>query len=114
MPSQVVALEVTLAAIGDRLGPDREALRAAARGLAAAVDELPTRATLWTEYRAVLDTLFEQAGEVADDGQASLLRLVSTPMGHEEESGKADVRAGSSGNRPGVGAALDALAEAGS
>ena len=113
MISQVAALTASLDVIGDRLGAQYEALRAAALGLAEAVDSLPTRATLWTEYRAVLETLFETAGEVADDGQAALLELVRTPVGHGPD-GSSEFGAGGGGDLSGARAAVDAVAAAGS
>lgn len=111
--SQLAALEATLLVVGDRLGPQYEALKAAARGLAEAVDALPTRATLWTEYRAVLGTLFETAGEAVDDGQAGFLELVRTPVGDKTDTGSSNVGSSAGGDRSGVGHAPDAVASAG-
>jgi len=114
MVSQSAALEETLSALGTRVKPEHAALLAAARGLAEAVDALPTRATLWTEYRAVLATLYETAGEVADDGQAALLKLVSTPLGDTKKPRAKNARAGGSGDRKRARPAVDAVATAGS
>lgn len=79
MVSQAEGLEEALKAMD--LRPEHAGYVAYCRGLAAALDEFPARATLWREYRPALEHLLG-LGEVAeDDGQAAFLRLVRPPVG---------------------------------
>ena len=77
--SNVAGLERTLKALrqDDVLEDVDEALVAAARGLAAAVDADPGNGALWREYRAVLASLKEVAAGGIDDEAAAFLRAVS-------------------------------------
>lgn len=70
------------------LGPEHEALCAMVRSLAGAVDENPTDASLWREYRMAVSLLREAAGtddsDDAADDRATFLESVQTPMGDSE------------------------------
>lgn len=82
MVSQAEALAETVEALN--LRPEHRALIAYCEGLAAALDEYPARATLWREYRPAIELLL-QVGEASEgDGEAALLKLVSTPLRHTE------------------------------
>ena len=56
-----------------------EALVTAFLSLACAVDDEPTKADLWREYRAATAALREAASGGVDDEAASFLVTVSTP-----------------------------------
>lgn len=81
MVSQAAALAETVEHLN--LRPEHRALVAYCEGLAAALDEYPSRATLWREYRPAIELLLE-VGEASDDGEAALLELVSTPVRNAE------------------------------
>lgn len=85
MVSQSEALAESLEALD--LRPEHAALVGYCRGLAAAIDQFPSRATLWREYRPAIELLLA-AGEGAEsDGEARLLELVSTAVRHPEKAG---------------------------
>jgi len=70
----------SLKAMADRLGPEHEALVAAARGLAEAVDTDPANASLWREYRAAIADLIEAGGTGGpSDEAAAFLGIIRTP-----------------------------------
>lgn len=97
-----------------KLGPEHGALIAYCEGLAEVIDEHPERATLWREYRPAIEMLLA-SGEVdeEDDGQAALLRLVSTPVGNAKKSRARDAGASGGGGGRKPRAAVDAVAAPG-
>lgn len=95
MRNQAAAVKKALKAM--RLGDEHEALKAYCIGLAEVIDANPKSPGLWGEYRQALDTLLSVAEVGETDGQAALLRLVSTPVGDSETTGTEDAGAGSGG-----------------
>jgi hypothetical protein len=85
----MVATVAVLRAAG-RLENVDEALVAAALSLARAVDEHPSNASLWREYRA-FEVRLRTVGEGASDLDALLARL-SAPVGHTEDGEPSDAR----------------------
>lgn len=85
MVSQADALEASIEALS--LRPEHAALIGYCRGLAAALDEYPSRATLWREYRPALELLLAVGEGAESDGEAQLLELVSTAVRHAEKAG---------------------------
>ncbi len=80
MRRNAAGLERTLKALKPRLPPDAEALIAAARGLAIAVDGAPDNASLWREYRAAIAELIEAGvNDDPDADTAAFLGTVRTP-----------------------------------
>ena len=108
MRSQVRAARKAIAAM--RLGPEHEALKAYCVGLAEVIDENPKSPGLWGEYRQALETLLSVAEVGETDGQAALLRLVSTPVGDSAAAGTEDVGAGGGSGGSDVGSTSDAVA----
>jgi len=73
-------LERTLKALKSRLPDEADALIAAARGLANAVDTEPANASLWREYRASIAALIEAgANDDPDDDTAAFFGSIRTP-----------------------------------
>ena len=70
----------TLEASGDLSLVD-DALVAAARGLAAAVDDDPSNAALWRELRAVYNDLREAAAGGVDDDTQTFRLSIQAPRG---------------------------------
>jgi hypothetical protein len=85
MVSQAEALKEALAAMD--LRPEHRALVGYCEGLAEALDEFPSRATLWREYRPAIELLLAVGEAKADDGKAQLLSLVSTPVRDSTKAG---------------------------
>lgn len=83
--SQSDALAETVEALS--LRPEHRALVAYCEGLAAALDDYPERATLWREYRPAIELLLAVGEASEDDGEAALLKLVSTPVRHAKKAG---------------------------
>lgn len=80
MKRNAAGLERSLKALRDRLSPDHDALVAAARGLAIAVDADPGNASLWREYRAAIATLIEVGADGdTDDDAAAFIGTLRTP-----------------------------------
>jgi hypothetical protein len=105
------SLESTLEAL--TLGPEHDAMRELARGLAAAITADPSNAALWREYRAALSELMTVGGDDGSDEAGDFLTLVRTPLGDPADAGPAD--GGSRARRGGKGArpAVDAVAGTG-
>lgn len=78
------ALNATLRSLD--LSPGTEAVVQAARSLAAAVDDDPSKAALWSEYRSALGVLMEVAADGADDESAAVLELLRTPVPHAKDA----------------------------
>lgn len=110
--SQLRALRQTMRAL--KLRPEHAALVAQCEGLAAALDEKPSAAALWREYRPALELLLAAGEATPDDGEATLLRLVSTPVGNAAQTGTAESGSGGGGGVADAGEAADAVAGAGS
>lgn len=73
-----------VAALGDRVAPEHEALVVMVKALARAVDAEPSNASLWREYRGAVAALMEAAVDDSDDESADtvgFLAAVRTPMG---------------------------------
>jgi hypothetical protein len=111
MVSQAEAVRKVVESL--ELGPEHGALVAYCEGLAEQIDKHPDRASLWREYRPAVEALLV-AGEVdEDDGQATFLQLVRTPVVDAKDSGSGDAGAGTRGGGGDAGPAADAVATAG-
>lgn len=114
---QLQAAEKAIKALraDDRIRPEHAAVVELVRGLAAAVDEYPDRASLWREYRGAIEQLAQAAavGEVEDDGQAAFLELVRTPLGDAEKPRTSDSRPAGGSRRRAARDAVHAVAEPG-
>ena len=69
------AVETTIAALteADRLTDEHAAVVQAARSLADAVDAEPGNASLWREFRAVIETLRSIGATEEDDDEVTLI-----------------------------------------
>lgn len=89
--SQADALMETLAAMRDegRLSEQDGALVAMAEGLAAALDDDPSNAALWREYRAALSAVKECGLDGDDDDTQEFVVSIATPgrakVGHAKK-----------------------------
>lgn len=61
-----------------------DAMVAMAKGLAVAVDEEPSNAALWREYRQVCEAVREAAAGGIDDDTATFRFSIQTPRGRAE------------------------------
>ena len=59
--------------------PEHESLVAMVLGLATSVDNEPSNAALWREFRAAVTTLREATSNNADDDTTSFLLSIKTP-----------------------------------
>ena len=88
MAKQLTALRKTVRALkaADRLKDVDSAHLAIVEGMAAAVEDDPTNAALWKEYRAAVSALVEVS---ADDDSAPVVALVGLPasLGHKANAG---------------------------
>ena len=109
--SQAAALDAAVGTL--ELGPEHDLLVAYCRGIAEQIDLFPSRATLWREYRPAVELLVNAGRVEEDDGQATFLQLVSTPVGDAKKPRKGNARAGGSGSGGNGGAAVDAVAGTG-
>lgn len=75
MPANYAAVETTIAALraAERLTDEHEAVVQAARSLADAVDADPGNASLWREFRAVVETLRSIGAEDGGGDEVSLI-----------------------------------------
>lgn len=91
------AVDTTIAALGERLTDEHQALVAMARSLAKAVDADPCgecgaaqNAALWKEMRATITTLTEVGADDLDDDTAQWRISIQTPrrasLGDAEDS----------------------------
>jgi hypothetical protein len=75
MPGNYAAVETTIQALeqADRLTDEHAAIRQAALSLADAVDAEPGNASLWREFRAVIETLRSIGATEEDDDEVTLI-----------------------------------------
>ena len=94
-----------------------EALLVAFVELANVIDHsttmMPGYASLWREYRGVLEAVQKVGDYDADDDTVRFLAAVRTPLGDAKDAESGDVRSSDHRRRRKTGVAVDAVAEAG-